>query len=190
MDPSGFAVGGPRGSSDSVQAEEEETHKTCNSASESSTAPLLQPERVIAELAGFVARVNAKARTTPVLPTLTYEERLVAAVKSDMLTGECRQPTVSKPARCLNRALRRAPSTAGAFGSRARAQATRARRAAQALQQHPPWPACHAWQASGAALCARRLPQAVAWAARAVLGRPQCRLSPKGSHALSSCALR
>jgi len=82
---------------------------------------------------------------------------------------------------------------AGAWPCRARSQATRARRAAQALQQHLPRPACRAEQASGAAPCARRVPLAVAWAARAVPGRPQRRLPrPRAAtrSAAAPCAVR
>ena len=98
-----------------------------------------------------------------------------------------------KRAKSPNHALRRAPTHCWRLALHARAQATRARRAAQALQQHLPRPACRAQQARGVAQCARRVPQAVAWAARAVCGRPQRRL-PRPRAATRSadapCALR
>jgi len=61
-----------------------------------------------------------------------------------VLTGEWRQPTTPQPARCPNRALRRARTRCWRLACRARSHATRARRAAEALQQHLPWPACRA----------------------------------------------
>jgi hypothetical protein len=80
-----------------------------------------------------------RKRPTPGAATSRHQQS-----RRHVLTGEWRQLTTPQPARCPNRALRRARTRCWRLACRARSQATRARRANQALQQHLPRPACRA----------------------------------------------
>ena len=117
-------------------------------------------------LAGAQTADAGRGHKSPLAEPRTRLDGQMSTADSAQASPMPKPRPVSRPDALL------APGHAG----RARAQATRARRAAQALRQHVPRPACRAWQARGVVQCARRLPQAVAWAARAVLGRPQRRL--------------